>query len=181
MTPFRTTAGDPINVAFAAGKDVTVNAIVGLPYIRSTGSILAFNDNIVIQAKVGQAHLPIEYRVPHCRNPSELSPPSLNTDKRYKGICKELQVVEDQVLLCGHNTSTSDSVTGATTIARTDASVYKDFKGGFGQTPISETKEAQMAAFQLSQAHLPQIAQPYAGAVSRINDVGSNEWRIEVA
>ena len=90
-------------------------------------------------------------------------------------------MVEEQVSLCRHNTSTSDSSTGASTVARTNASVYKDFKEGFEQTPMSGTKEAQMAAFQLSQAHLPQIAQPYAGAVSWINDVGSNEWRIEAA
>ena len=131
MTPFRTTAGDPIDVAFVVEKDVTVNAIVGLPYIRSTGSILDFNDNILIQAKVGQAHLPIEYRVPHCRDPSELSPPSRNTDKRYKGIREELQAVEDQVSLCGRNTLTSDSATSATTVSRTNTSVYKDLKGGF--------------------------------------------------
>ena len=60
-------------------------------------------------------------------------------------------------------------------------SINVNFGGGFGKMPMSETNKAQMAAFQLSQAHLPQIAQLYAGALSWISQVGSNKWRTGAA
>ena len=60
-------------------------------------------------------------------------------------------------------------------------SIYVNFGGVFVQMPMSETDEAQMAAFQLSQAHLLQIAQSYTGVLSWTSEVGGDKWRTRAA
>ena len=60
-------SGQRITVIFACGPNVAVNAIVGLPILESTGSIMDFNDSVLV-TKVDEHPFPIELRMP-CTNP----------------------------------------------------------------------------------------------------------------
>ena len=62
INPYRTRDGSPISVIFACGPDIAVGAIVWLPFLTSTGSILDMNDNVPDMTKVNECPFPIDFR-----------------------------------------------------------------------------------------------------------------------
>ena len=63
--PYRTRDGCPINMIFACGHDVAVNAIVWLPFLGSTKSVIGLNENIVEMTAVDRRPFPVNL---HHRN-----------------------------------------------------------------------------------------------------------------
>ena len=64
ITPYRTRDGSPIGVIFAYGPNAALNAIIGLPFLTSTGTILDMNDNILDTTKVNGRPFPIVFCYP---------------------------------------------------------------------------------------------------------------------
>ena len=60
-------SGQRFTVIFACVPNVAVNAIVGLSFLKSIGSIMDLNDSVIV-TKVSERPFPIELCVP-CTNP----------------------------------------------------------------------------------------------------------------
>lgn len=69
LTPF-TVNGQAVHIQFALAEDVASNAIVGLPFLRSTNSSVLFEHDTMVAQKLGHT-FKIFYQVPH---QSEVAP-----------------------------------------------------------------------------------------------------------
>ena len=69
VTPF-TINGQAVNIQFALAEDVASNAIVGLPFLRSTNSSVLFEHDTMVSQKLGYT-FKVFYQVPH---QSEVAP-----------------------------------------------------------------------------------------------------------
>jgi hypothetical protein len=68
-TPF-TVNGQAVNIQFALAEDVASNAIIGIPFLRSTCSSVLFEHDTMVAQKLGHT-FKIFYQVPH---QSEVAP-----------------------------------------------------------------------------------------------------------
>ena len=159
---------------------MSVNMILCLPCLQSTGSIVDLNDNVVVMSKVGHSSFPIEYRVPQCCVPKAENESSDKqaTSTRYKGIRDELKGIE-ALVQCAH----AAAIPGATPTSGGGAlpteSSQIDIQDGFWKLPMGSPPSpayhlAAMAAFQREAGIGPQ---PYAEAAGLITAVGDKEWR----
>lgn len=69
LTPF-TINGQSVHIQFALAEDVASNAIVGLPFLRSTNSSVLFEHDTMVAQKLGHT-FKVFYQVPH---QSEVAP-----------------------------------------------------------------------------------------------------------
>ena len=60
--PYLTKEGEPTSILIATGPHVTVNLIVGLPFIQATRGIIDFADNVADLRALDAPPFPIEYR-----------------------------------------------------------------------------------------------------------------------
>ena len=60
--PYLTREGDPTSILIATGPHVTVNTIVGLPFIQATRAIIDLADNVVELRALDAPPFPLEYR-----------------------------------------------------------------------------------------------------------------------
>ena len=60
--PYLTREGEPTSILIATGPHVTVNLIVGLPFIQATRGIIDFADNVADLRALDAPPFPIEYR-----------------------------------------------------------------------------------------------------------------------
>jgi hypothetical protein len=60
--PYLTTDGSPTSILIATGPHVTVNVIVGLPFIQATQAIIDLSDNVADLRAIDHPPFPIEYR-----------------------------------------------------------------------------------------------------------------------
>ncbi len=60
--PYLTKEGKPTSILVATGPHVTVNMIVGLPFIQTTRGIIDFADNVDDLCALNAPPFPIEYR-----------------------------------------------------------------------------------------------------------------------
>ena len=60
--PYLTREGEPTSILIATGPHVTVNLIVGLPFIQATRGIIDFSDNVADLRALDAPPFPIEYR-----------------------------------------------------------------------------------------------------------------------
>ena len=60
--PYLTKDGDPTSILIATGPHVTVNMIVGLPFIQATRAVIDLSDNVVKLRAFDAPHFPLEYR-----------------------------------------------------------------------------------------------------------------------
>ncbi len=59
---YLTKEGEPTSILIATGPHVTVNLIVGLPFIQATRGIIDFADNVADLRALDAPPFPIEYR-----------------------------------------------------------------------------------------------------------------------
>ena len=59
--PYLTREGKPTSILIATGPHVTVNLIVGLPFIQATRGIIDFSDNVADLRALDAPPFPIEY------------------------------------------------------------------------------------------------------------------------
>jgi hypothetical protein len=60
--PYLTTDGSPTSILIATGPHVTVNTIVGLPFIQATRAIIDLSDDVADLRAIDHPPFPIEYR-----------------------------------------------------------------------------------------------------------------------
>jgi hypothetical protein len=60
--PYLTNKGDPTSILIATGPHVTVNMIVGLPFIQATHAIINLLDNVTELHALDAPHFPLEFR-----------------------------------------------------------------------------------------------------------------------
>jgi hypothetical protein len=63
LTPF-TINGQAVHIQFALAEDVATNAIIGLPFLRSTNSSVLFEHDTMVSLKLGHT-FKVFYQVPH--------------------------------------------------------------------------------------------------------------------
>ena len=96
ITPYFHRDGSPINLIFACGPNVAVNAIVGIPFLQATGSILDFNDNVIEMTMVDEPPFPIDFRLPSNRTPTAGTHSASVIDKRYQPFLTDLETIGAQ-------------------------------------------------------------------------------------
>ena len=92
-TPYFHRDGSPINLIFACGPNVAVNAIVGIPFLQATGSILDFNDNVIEMTMVDEPPFPIDFRIPSNRTPTLGTHSASVIEKRYEPFLADLETI----------------------------------------------------------------------------------------
>jgi hypothetical protein len=60
--PYLTREGEPTSILIATGPHVTVNLIIGLPFIQATRGIIYFSNNVADLRALDAPPFPIEYR-----------------------------------------------------------------------------------------------------------------------
>ena len=60
--PYFTRTGQPTSLLIATGPHVTVNTIVGLPFIQATGMVIDLSDHVADLRALDTVPFPIEYR-----------------------------------------------------------------------------------------------------------------------
>ena len=95
-TPYFHRDGSPINLIFACGPNVAVNAIVGIPFLQATGSVLDFNDNVIDMTMVDAAPFPIDFRTPSNRTPTVGTHSARVIEERYHPFLVDLERIGAQ-------------------------------------------------------------------------------------
>jgi hypothetical protein len=60
--PYLTKEGDPMSIFIATGPHVTVNMIVGLPFIQPMRAVIDLSDNVAELCALDAPPFPLEYR-----------------------------------------------------------------------------------------------------------------------
>lgn len=93
--PYLTRQGQTTSLIVATGPNVTVNAILGIPFIRSTGMIVDTNDDTIIMKTMDCIPFKIDYRRAQNTIPSsDVSPSTLSMNGSYKAIIEEIENLE---------------------------------------------------------------------------------------
>ena len=114
--PYRTTDGDSSSLLVATGPHVSVNTIVGLPFIKATGMILDFVDDVAECKHLDCPPFDIDYR--RTSNHVPVSPPSPEVPIHHlgpheKSVLDELTNLErwiDAKVMASYTTAPSPSV-----------------------------------------------------------------------
>ena len=97
ITHYMTRDGRNITVIFACGPNVAVNAIIGLPFLKSTGSIMDMHDNILGMTKVKEHPFPIDFRVPCTTTPISCTHTATVNKLYYGNFLEDLDKVTAHV------------------------------------------------------------------------------------
>jgi len=92
-TPFLTPDGANTTLAIAAGPDVSVNLILGLPFIKATGCVLDVNNNVARFDGLDCSPLEIIYRRARVEIPSEQLPQT-NLASVHRDFIADLETME---------------------------------------------------------------------------------------
>jgi hypothetical protein len=95
--PYKTKTGEATSFAIAAGPRVSVNTILGLPFIKGTGAIVDLNDDVVQCKKLDCPPFNIDFRrtsitVPIMDEPSEKT--KVHFAETYKHVIKDIENLE---------------------------------------------------------------------------------------
>ncbi len=96
--PYLTRNGQATSILIATGPHVTVNTIVGLPFIQATCMIINLSDNVVDMRVLDASPFPLEYRRAWVHVPivdeAGAAPTHLST--AHQDLIKEIQALEQQ-------------------------------------------------------------------------------------
>ena len=114
--PYRTTGGDSSSLLVATGPHVSVNTIIGLPFIKATGMILDFVDDVAECKHLDCPPFRIDYR--RTSNHVPVSPPSPDVPIHHlgpheKSVLEELSNLErwiDAKVIAPYSSAQSPSV-----------------------------------------------------------------------
>ena len=96
-TPYVTKDGTPTTIIIACGPQVTVNVILGIPFIESTKMIIDMNDKVADLQALDAPPFRIDSRMPQCAAPQvERSRTTVNY-ARYGTFLQELDALEAHV------------------------------------------------------------------------------------
>jgi len=94
--PYETTEGNKCSLLVATGPHVTVNAIIGLPFIQSTKMIIDTADQVVEMRALDCPPFPIDFRRATCHVP-QLDETSVPVNAQFADIIKEVENLETYI------------------------------------------------------------------------------------
>jgi uncharacterized Zn finger protein (UPF0148 family) len=94
--PYLTKDGDTTSILIATGPHVTVNTIVGLPFIQATRAVIDLNDNVVELRAFDAPPFPLEYRraTVHVPVTEEGSEHPVHMAGAYDALINEIKALE---------------------------------------------------------------------------------------
>jgi hypothetical protein len=94
--PYLTKDGDTTSILIATGPHVTVNTIVGLPFIQATRGVIDLNDNVVELRAFDAPPFPLEYRraTVHVPVTEEGSEHPVHMAGAYDALINEIKALE---------------------------------------------------------------------------------------
>ena len=76
-TPYLTRNGSTTTISIAVGSNVSVNLLLGIPFLKAVGAALSFVDDTVTCKHIKES-FPITYKAPECRAPKPSPNPDTN-------------------------------------------------------------------------------------------------------
>ena len=95
--PYLTRDGHTTSLLFATGPNVTVNAILGLPFIKATSMIIDTNDNTIEMKALSCALFPIDFRRAQNTIPppdNAASPSAARARNQYSSVIADIERLE---------------------------------------------------------------------------------------
>merc|ERR1712086_695583 len=94
--PYETTDGNKCSLLVATGPQVTVNAILGLPFIQSTQMIIDPADQVAELRALDSPPFPIDFRRATCHVP-QLDETSMPVNAQFVDIITEVENLENYI------------------------------------------------------------------------------------
>jgi hypothetical protein len=97
LLPYKTTDGEQCSFCVAAGKNVAVNIILGLPFLQKMKCVVDFPNNVLDCQVLDAPPFPMEYRRTSNHVPMGAAMPQVNTSNisaRCKDTIRELDNLE---------------------------------------------------------------------------------------
>jgi hypothetical protein len=92
--PYLTREGHPTSLLIACGPNVTVNTILGLPFIQATRMVLNASDQVAKLRALDTPPFALNFRRAMCTVPPISSPLDEGTSAHYSNIIKEVGRIE---------------------------------------------------------------------------------------
>ena len=96
--PYLTHEGHPTTLLVACGPNVTVNTILGLPFIQGTRMVLDASDQVAELRALDTPPFALDFRRAMCTVPPVSGPTDEGIDVRYAGIINEVDRIEAMYL-----------------------------------------------------------------------------------
>jgi hypothetical protein len=116
--PYLTKEGNTTSILIATGPHVTVNTIIGLPFIQATCAIIDLADNIAELRALDAPPFPLEYRCATVHVPivDEVNEHPIHMAEAYSNLIAEINALERQFMSANLIQAKSDGVDGSQSV-----------------------------------------------------------------